>query len=302
MSALSDVVERVDHKVGDGLERYVRKHHRRRLERLGHRHALEPPRDAGLWAEGDPRPRKGNALEVLIDGERALPAIAATLRAARSHVHIAGWHVTPDFTLVRGEEELGLRDVLAALAERIDVRVLLWAGPPLPVFRPHRSDVREVRDKLRRGTNIRCELDARERTFHCHHEKLVIVDDEVAFVGGIDLTSLSGDRFDGPAHPADGSLGWHDVATRLEGPAVADVAEHFRQRWHEIAGESLSRPGPPRPVGKVELQVVRTVPEKTYGFAPAGRFPHSRVVRPRAEVGRVPRLHREPVPVVRGDR
>src|SRR5215211_9105118 len=180
---------------------------------------------------------------------------------------IAGWQVTPDFTLVRGEEELGLRDVLAALAERIDVRVLLWAGPPLPVFRPHRSDVREVRDKLRRGTNIRCELDARERTFHCHHEKLVIVDDEVAFVGGIDLTSLSGDRFDGPAHPADGSLGWHDVATRLEGPAVADVAEHFRQRWHEIAGESLSRPGPPRPVGKVELQVVRTVPEKTYGFA-----------------------------------
>ena len=29
---------------------------------------------------------------------------------------------------------------------------------------------------------------------HCHHEKLVIVDDTVAFVGGIDLTALAGDR------------------------------------------------------------------------------------------------------------
>ena len=70
---------------------------------------------------------------------------------------------------------------------------------------------------------------------HCHHEKLVIVDDEVAFVGGIDLTSLSGDRWDGNAHPARGRLGWHDVATRLRGPAVADVAEHFRARWQEVA-------------------------------------------------------------------
>src|SRR4051794_15316276 len=121
MSAVGDAVERVDHKVGDGLERLVRKHHRRRLERLGRAEALKPPRDSGLWAEGAPPPRRGNAFEVLIDGDSALPAIAAALRAARSHVHIAGWHLTPEFPLVRGEEELRLRDVLAELAERIDV-------------------------------------------------------------------------------------------------------------------------------------------------------------------------------------
>jgi phosphatidylserine/phosphatidylglycerophosphate/cardiolipin synthase-like enzyme len=230
MSAVGDAVDRVDHRVGDRIERWVRQHHRRRLGRLGRADALEPPVGSELWAPGDPGPSKGNAFEVLIDGERALPAIAAALRAAHSHVHIAGWHLTPEFPLLRGEDELRLREVLAELAERIDVRVLLWAGPPLPVFRPHRSDVRSVRDELRHGTNIRCELDARERTFHCHHEKLVIVDDEVAFVGGIDLTSLSGDRFDTRAHPADGGLGWHDVATRLEGPGAADVAEPSRQR------------------------------------------------------------------------
>ncbi|HEY1358116.1 MAG TPA: phospholipase D family protein [Thermoleophilaceae bacterium] len=272
MSPLARTVERLDHVVGDRLEGMVRSHHRRRLDKLGRPGVLEPALDTGLWALGEPPPRPGNDFQVLVDGEHALPAIAEALAGARSHVHVAGWHITPDFCLVRGPEERSLRDILAELAERIDVRVLVWAGPPLPVFKPHRADVRECRDELTRGTRIRCELDARERTMHCHHEKLVIVDDEVAFVGGIDLTSLSGDRFDSREHPADGDLGWHDVATRLRGPAVADVAEHFRQRWHEIAGEHLPRPDPQPESGDVELQVVRTVPEKTYGFAPRGDF------------------------------
>ena len=258
--------------MGDRLEQAVRKHHRRRLDRLGHLHVLEPPPGAPLWVEGDPPPRAGNELDVLIDGERALPAIAEAIQGARSHVHIAGWHITPDFALVRGDRESRLRDLLAEVAEQADVRVLVWAGPPLPVFQPHRSEVRRAREDLITGTRIRCELDARERTMHCHHEKLVIVDDEVAFVGGIDLTSLSGDRFDSRDHPADGDLGWHDAATRLRGPAVADVAEHFRCRWQEIAEERLARPERPDPAGDVELQVVRTVPEKTYRFLPEGDF------------------------------
>ena len=40
---------------------------------------------------------------------------------------------------------------------------------------------------------------------HCHHEKLVIVDDEIAFVGGIDLTTLAGDRYDTNEHAAQGA-------------------------------------------------------------------------------------------------
>ena len=56
---------------------------------------------------------------------------------------------------------------------------------------------------------------------HCHHEKLVIIDDRRAFIGGIDLTDLAGDRFDLPAHPNRGSLGWHDAASLVEGPVAA---------------------------------------------------------------------------------
>ena len=39
---------------------------------------------------------------------------------------------------------------------------------------------------------------------HCHHEKTIVVDDRIAFVGGIDLTVGAGDRFDSPAHPRRG--------------------------------------------------------------------------------------------------
>jgi phosphatidylserine/phosphatidylglycerophosphate/cardiolipin synthase-like enzyme len=272
MTVIPDTVERVDRIVGEQLERQVRKHHRRRLAKLGHPHVLDP-QDDSLWVPGDPPPRSGNRLDVLIDGERAIGAIGAALRQARSHVHIAGWHITPSFSLERdGGSPTTLRDLLAELAERVDVRVLVWAGPPAPVFEPKRSDVQDIRDELTRGTRIRCVLDARERTMHCHHEKLVIIDDEVAFVGGIDLTSLSGDRWDGTEHPAAGRLGWHDAATRLHGPAVTDVADHFRARWQEVAKDPLPPPRPQPPAGETTVQILRTVPDGTYDFVTRGDF------------------------------
>ena len=102
-------------------------------------------------------------------------------------------------------------------------------GPVLrfPSFRPSRRAVRRMRDELCRGTNIHCALDSRERPLHCHHEKTIVIDDRVAFVGGIDLTAENGDRFDSSDHHARAAVGWHDVSTRIEGPAVADVSASF---------------------------------------------------------------------------
>ncbi len=262
----------MDAAIGGGLERVTMAHHRRRLRRLGHRDALDPSVDGSLWCAGEPRARAGNDLEVLVDGAEALPRIAEALASARSHVHVAGWHVEPGFRLDRGEGAAPLRALLAGVAERVPVRVLAWAGAPLPVFKPTRRAVRRARVELIAGTRISCALDHHERPFHCHHEKLVIVDDHVAFVGGIDLTSLGGDRFDSSAHPYRDGLGWHDATTHLRGPAVADVAEHFRQRWQDVAGEALPAPVASPAVGELELQVVRTLPDRAYRFAPRGEF------------------------------
>jgi phosphatidylserine/phosphatidylglycerophosphate/cardiolipin synthase-like enzyme len=256
--------------VGEVVSTQVCAHHRRRLGRLGWSRALDP--DGHPWAVGDPPPRPGNAIEILVDGAEALPQIADALRAARSHVHIAGWYFSPDFALMREEEPLVLRNLLAELAELVDVRILVWAGAPLPLFRPSRREVRQMRDTLVAGTRIECELDARERPMHCHHEKTIVIDDRVAFVGGMDLTTEAGDRYDHSDHPARAALGWHDAAARIEGPAVGDVAEHFRMRWREVTGETLPPVTPSDPCGEVELQVVRTVPEKIYEALPRGDF------------------------------
>ena len=195
------------------------------------------------------------------------------LEGARSHVHLAGWHFSPEFALRRGEKPVVLRNFLAELAERVEVRLLAWAGAPLPLFRPSRRDVRNMQAALANGTRVHCALDARERLLHCHHEKLAIVDDEFAFVGGIDLTSLAGDRFDGNGHHARASVGWHDAAALVRGPAVADVRDHFAMRWREVTGESIaSSPTSDAEAGNHELQIVRTVPERIYGSCPRGDF------------------------------
>jgi phosphatidylserine/phosphatidylglycerophosphate/cardiolipin synthase-like enzyme len=255
---------------GEQITQQICRHHQRRLKRIGQRDALEPP--AGGWAVTDVPPRPGNAIEILIDGAQALPAIAQALRSATSQVHLTGWHFSPDFALERDGEPLVLRNLLGELADRVDVRVLVWAGAPLPLFRPSRAEVRKMRDRLVGDTRIQCALDAKERPMHCHHEKTIVVDDRVAFVGGIDLTSESGDRYDWNHHPSRADVGWHDACARIEGPAVADVAEHFHMRWREVTGETLEAVSRPEAAGGVELQIVRTIPERIYDATPKGDF------------------------------
>lgn len=264
------VIDIADGALGHAVERLTTSHHRRRLRRVGMEDAMEP--SVMRWANGDPPPRPGNAVSVLIDGKDAFAAMAEAMQAATSHVYIAGWHLSPEFQLTRGDEPLVLRELLAGLAARVEVRVLVWAGAPLPVLRPWRRDVRNDRGRLCTGTRIQCALDARERPMHCHHEKTIVVDDRVAFVGGIDLTTFNGDRWDLPDHPPRDAEGWHDVAVRLEGPAVQDVAENFALRWHATTGERLPPVQTPARAGDLELQVVRTMPDHMYAARPQGDF------------------------------
>lgn len=79
-----------------------------------------------------------------------------------------------------------------------------------------------------------------------HHHKIVVVDDRVAFCGGIDMTS---NRWDTPAHldedPRRASPGggfyepWHDTIMAVEGEAAAALGELSRVRWLAAGGKPL---------------------------------------------------------------
>src|SRR2546428_9931329 len=93
--------------LGQRVERLGASHRRRRLARGRWTAAIDPP--PGGWAAGEPPPRPGNAVTVLVDGAEAFRAMVDAIENARSHVHVTGWHLRPDFALARDEAPRNLR-------------------------------------------------------------------------------------------------------------------------------------------------------------------------------------------------
>ena len=109
---------------------------------------------------------------------------------------------------------------------------------------------------------------------HCHHEKLVIVDDELAFVGGIDLTALAGDRYDGCEHAyKPEGIGWHDASSAAAGAGRPRRRRTLRAALGGERRRRRCRSRRPLPsAGDTTLQLVRTMPEGAYPVLPRGEF------------------------------
>jgi phosphatidylserine/phosphatidylglycerophosphate/cardiolipin synthase-like enzyme/uncharacterized membrane protein len=126
----------------------------------------------------------------------------------------------------------------------LNVRVLVWSeatihapGATLPLL--FGADWSE-------HPRIRVELDKRHPIYAAHHQKIVSIDDEIAFVGGMDLTV---DRWDTPHHTSDSELrikpdgtpyeAVHDVQMIVDGEAAAALAAIARERWQVATGEEV---------------------------------------------------------------
>jgi phospholipase D1/2 len=109
-----------------------------------------------------------------------------------------------------------------------------------------------------------------------HHQKIAVVDDAVAFCGGLDLTV---DRWDTRAHEHDSrrrrtfGRGYgprHEVAAAVAGDAARALSEQARQRWENATGKSLepvaatNNPWPSKlepSLRSVDVGIARTLPE-----------------------------------------
>lgn len=190
-------------------------------------------------------------------------------------------------------EQLRVVDVLGFAARRgVRVGVLLWDAFH---FGCHITNDPIKQREMLIGAGVDCLLDDSSRQIvhmsQSLHQKCTVVDGRIAFLGGIDLTVQDGgdyDRWDTHLHPcasterlasrSASSHPWHDVHTRIQGPAVADVLRNIVQRWSEVAARQqgpawpsqLSVEPPTSMPGGIRTQIARTIPPNTYAFAPGG--------------------------------
>jgi phosphatidylserine/phosphatidylglycerophosphate/cardiolipin synthase-like enzyme len=213
--------------------------------------------------------RHRNDVRVLIDGFEALGAIVARLRDARRSIWITVSFVELDVVLPGSDRPL-LAELDAAAARGVDVRLLFWWSEYRGIG-SFRGEAEELEELARRGVRAKMRWDEVPRG--CHHQKSHVIDGEVAFVGGINLTA------DGVSTPAHDTHGHHDLFVELTGPAVADVAENFAQRWNQASRFSALRHAYPsadaaddiavgdasaHERGDTAVQVVRTIRRELY--------------------------------------
>jgi len=202
------------------------------------------------------RVERADRATVLVDGAAYYGALRSALRNARHTIYIAGWDINSRTRLVgeSGEADDGLPeclgDFLTALVQqrpKLSVRLLLWDFSLVYLLA---RELPTLALQWKTPRQIELCLDDDLPTGSCHHQKIIVIDDEIAFSGGLDLTIR---RWDSSEHkpvnvrrtdPAGVPYApFHDVQILVDGPAAKALGSLFRERW---ACASLERLPPPR--------------------------------------------------------
>jgi phosphatidylserine/phosphatidylglycerophosphate/cardiolipin synthase-like enzyme len=201
------------------------------------------------------RATKANRAAVLIDAAAYFAAVRSALQTAKSSIHMLNWAFDPDTRLCPRDDadagpeyELGAFLIqLAAERPELKIRILCWKSAVLVSatqhFFPHRAR------RCFKDTPIQFHLDATVPLGGCHHQKVIIVDGRIAFVGSCDF---SPDRWDTPEHmdadPRRRVSGRaaafheprHEVMAIVDGGAAQSLASLFARRWLRAIGEDLA--------------------------------------------------------------
>jgi phosphatidylserine/phosphatidylglycerophosphate/cardiolipin synthase-like enzyme len=229
------------------------------------------------------RTERASRAAFLIDNEAFFTAAFEAMMKARRSILLLGWGFDPRTRLFPDgydgpddPDEIGRVLVeLACARPELDVRLLIWKSA-LPIsasqeFFPHKAR------KYFRGTPVRFVLDDAVPFGACHHQKVLVIDDRLAFCGGGDI---SVDRWDSPAHLDDDvrrimpkqeeHVPRHEVMMMVDGPAAKALGDLARERWRRATDETLAPPedagGDPWPdhvpphLTDVEVAIARTEP------------------------------------------
>lgn len=171
----------------------------------------------------------GNRVDVYDCGRAAFPPMLEAIRRAQRFVHLEVYILRADTTGRRFLEALRER-----AAAGVEVR-LLYDG-----VGSRELDPRALRELRQAGGqtlvfNPLRRLYPRWAPRRRDHRKILIVDGELAFTGGLNL----GDEYDAGPTVDRGESGWRDTHLGLRGPVVRDLGAVFLEGWYRAGGPEL---------------------------------------------------------------
>lgn len=182
---------------------------------------------------------------VLVDGAAYYRTLYRALLSATRSISIAAWQFDPNIDLIPDaakdarEYPVSLWQLLNTLCARrpeLEVRILAWDYSLVYAFERTWLELTEARLSAHPRVHFRWREHPDPRG--SHHQKFVVIDGRIAFLGGLDLGKS---RWDTREHDPDNPLRtensngsarpFHDVQAAVEGPAAEKLEELFVEAW-----------------------------------------------------------------------
>lgn len=225
------------------------------------------------------RTARAERVALLVDGDEYFRAFRAAAEKARRSILLLAWDFNSRTQLHCGEDDgvpQVLGDFLNFLVRRrraLEVRVLIWDYPM--IFGTDREFPSVYGLGWKPHRRVRVRYDNTHPVTGSHHQKVMVVDDNVAFCGGLDLTCRRWDTHEhrpdderrceeGSAYPP-----FHDAMMMVDGAAARSLGDLARDRWLLATGRRLNAvgraadawPGEIEPaIRRVDVAIARTVP------------------------------------------
>jgi phosphatidylserine/phosphatidylglycerophosphate/cardiolipin synthase-like enzyme len=241
--------------------------------------ALAPIANAGTtcW-----RIERAERVAFLVDADAYFSAARSVIAQAKHSILLVGWDFDPRTDLrpqaVSPTPNMELGTVLRELAASragLHIHILVW-DMVLPISATRQGYPHRAQEWF--GGNVHFHLDSEHPPGACHHQKLLVIDDSVAFCGGSDFATDRWDTSDhldsdprrrlpsGRPHPPR-----HDVMMMVEGDAARALGDLARIRWHRATGRSIEPAREstralwpaekPADIERVSVAIARTEPE-----------------------------------------
>ncbi len=186
---------------------------------------------------------------VLIDGKDYFQALHEAVLQARRSVFILGWDLHSEVCLVRNGDDddpprrLGrFLNFVAKRRRQLEIYLLSWDFAM--IYAMEREFFPRYKLTWRSHRTIHFRLDAAHPVGGSQHQKVIVIDDALAFVGGMDVSKWRWDTSehkpddprrvdpDGKPYPP-----FHDIQMVVDGPAAAALGELARERWRRVTGK-----------------------------------------------------------------